>query len=413
MTNKLNIVVFGLWHLGTVTAACCSKYHNVIGFDFNEKVINDLNLNISPLFEPKLDETIKQGLDSGNLRFTYDINEIKNADVLWITYDTPVDENDISDVEYVKHNLHKITSYLPDNCIIIISSQLPVGTCAELESQYPKFNFVVIPENLRLGKSIDNFETPERIVIGYRNESLKQKLNELLRPFCKNLLYMKIESAEMVKHSINSFLALSITFINEIACLCEHVGADAEEVSIGLKSDDRIGNKAYLKPGGPFEGGTLARDVVNLTNLNFDGLTPLISSIKVSNDNHKKWVINKLNAIFDSIEDKTVLILGLSYKSNTNTLRRSGAIELYDYLTNNNVNVSVYDPLINNLPEEYIRIKLVNEPIKSDIVIIYTDRNEYKNIDWNELYSDSIIIDPNGYLKSKLKNLKYFSIGFK
>lgn len=412
--NNLNVVVLGLWHLGSVTSACCSKYHNVIGFDFNQKVIDDLSKSIPPLFEPGLEQKISDSLNNKTLSFTSDLSNINKPDVLWVTYDTPVNDNDISDVDSVLLNLDKVMNYIPVTCMIIISSQLPVGTCSKLETKYPSHSFVVIPENLRLGKAIESFEYPERIIIGLRSNDLKIKLYKLLEYFSCNLIFMKPESAEMVKHSINSFLALSITFINEIACICESVGADADEVSIGLKSEPRIGKKAYLKPGGPFAGGTLARDVVSLMNIKNEESIPLISSIKISNDNHKKWIINKIHSLFNNLENKKITILGLSYTENTDTLRRSNAIELYDYFVKCKSDVYVYDPFIKLLPEEYNRIKMVDELSVSDIVIVYTERSVFKEINW-DIYNCTVI-DINGFLKTKLKsltNINYFSVGSK
>ena len=162
-------------------------------------------------------------------------------------------------------NLRRALPHLPKGALVLISAQLPVGTCAKLEKEFPQFHFACSPENLRLGKAIDAFEKAERAIVGIRNDAKKALLEQLFKPFAAQTIFMRTESAEMVKHALNSFLALSITFINEVARLCEHTGADAKEVSIGLKSEARIGPKAYLGPGGPFAGGTLARDVVTLS----------------------------------------------------------------------------------------------------------------------------------------------------
>ena len=137
--NNLNVVVLGLWHLGSVTSACCSKYHNVIGFDFNQKVIDDLSKSIPPLFEPGLEQKISDSLNNKTLSFTSDLSNINKPDVLWVTYDTPVNDNDISDVDSVLLNLDKVMNYIPVTCMIIISSQLPVGTCSKLETKYESF----------------------------------------------------------------------------------------------------------------------------------------------------------------------------------------------------------------------------------------------------------------------------------
>ncbi len=218
------------------------------------------------MLEPGLNNLIAAGLASKKLSFTTDAKiACENAEILWLCYDTPVNENDESDVELVLTNLRKALTHLPKDALVLISAQLPVGTCAKLEKEFPQFHFACSPENLRLGKAIDSFEKAERVVVGIRDDAKKAVLEELFAPFTPQILFMRTESAEMVKHALNSFLALSITFINEIARLCEHTGADAKEVSAGLKSEPRIGPKAYLGPGGPFAGGTLARDVVTLT----------------------------------------------------------------------------------------------------------------------------------------------------
>ncbi len=264
----MKITVQGLWHLGCVTAACCAKHFQVVGLDFDAANVAKLNSGHAPLLEPGLDELVSAGLASKKLSFTTDAKAAcANADVLWLCYDTPVNESDESDVDFVLGNLRRALAHLPNGALVLISAQMPVGTCAKLEKEFPHFHFACSPENLRLGKAIDSFEKAERVIVGIRSDAKKAALEKLFAPFTPQILFMRTESAEMVKHALNSFLALSITFINEIARLCEHTGADAKEVSAGLKSEPRIGPKAYLGPGGPFAGGTLARDVVTLTKL--------------------------------------------------------------------------------------------------------------------------------------------------
>src|ERR1700728_3474374 len=265
---QMKIIVQGLWHLGSVTAACCAKHFQVTGLDFDTANVAKLNSGHAPLLEPGLDELISVGIAAKKLLFTTDSKiACENADILWLTYDTPVNENDESDVESVLADLRRALPHLSKGALVLISAQLPVGTCAKLEKEFPQFYFTCSPENLRLGKAIDSFEKAERVIVGIRDDAKKPLLEKLFAPFTAQIIFMRTESAEMVKHALNSFLALSITFINEVARLCEHTGADAKEVSIGLKSEPRIGPKAYLGPGGPFAGGTLARDVGTLTKL--------------------------------------------------------------------------------------------------------------------------------------------------
>jgi len=327
----MKIVVLGLWHLGSVTAACCAKHFEVVGLDFDTATIKKLNSGRAPLLEPGLDELISAGLAAKKLSFTADAKTLRaNADILWLCYDTAVNDKDESDVESVLANLRRALPYLPKDVLILISAQLPIGTCAKLEREFPQFHFACTPENLRLGKAIESFEKAERIIVGIRDDAKKLLLEKLFAPFTSQIIFMRTESAEMVKHALNSFLALSITFINEIARLCEHTGADAKEVSVGLKSEPRIGPKAYLGAGGPFAGGTLARDVVTLTKL-ADAAGEKISvipAIKQSNDLHRGWAFRRLQSRLGDLRGKHIALLGLVYTPNTDTLRRSSAVEL-------------------------------------------------------------------------------------
>ncbi len=297
---SMNIAVLGLWHLGSVTAACCAKHFHVMGLDFDEATVVNLNLGKAPLFEPGLDHELKAGIALGRLGFsTNPISVCPPADVLWVCYDTPVNDRDESDVAY------SFWTTCAGCCRILtprrwswFSSQLPVGTCAQLEKDFPRRRFAYSPENLRLGKAIDSFEKAERVVVGIRHLNDRPLLEKLFAPFTWEILFMRTESAEMVKHALNSFLALSVTYINEIARLCERVGADAKEVSAGLKSDPRIGPRAYLGPGGAFAGGTLARDVVTLTKLaesKHESIS-VILAIKESNDLHRDWALRRLQS---------------------------------------------------------------------------------------------------------------------
>ena len=332
--SAMHVVILGLWHLGSVTAACTARHHRVTGLDFDEATISDLKKGRAPLHEPGLDARLAEGLQSGRLDFTTEANTASTADLLWVCYDTPVDEDDRSDLSFVRYRIERVLRHLRPGTVVLISSQLPVGTCAELSSLHPQFEFACSPENLRLGKAIDAFEAPARIVVGAL-EPARPVLNNLLKSIGAPLIWMSPASAEMVKHALNSFLALSIAFINEIATLSESLGADAQEVAQGLKSEPRIGARAYLAPGGPFAGGTLARDVVTLTKLGIEVHQPLklIPAIKASNDEHRGWVYRRTRAILDGISPPTFAILGLASTPNTSTVRRSAAVELCGQLT--------------------------------------------------------------------------------
>jgi UDPglucose 6-dehydrogenase len=411
----MKVVVLGLWHLGCVTAACCAKFADVAGLDYDEQTIRNLRAGKPPIFEPGLADLIQEGLLSQHLSFESDpAIALAGADLLWVSYDTPVDDNDQPDVKPVLEGIERSLPYLPIGAMVLISSQIPAGTCRMLEGRYPDRRFAYSPENLRLGQAIENFLHQNRILLGTRGTDDAARLSELLSNFSMNIIQVRVESAEMIKHAINSFLALSISFMNEIARVCEQVGADAREVERGLKSEPRIGPKAYLSPGGPFAGGTLARDVMTLDHLasRFGEELFLIPAIKTSNDQHKNWAIQKLREELGSLTGKRVTILGLTYKPNTDTLRRSLAIELCRHLIAERVDLTAFDPVVAVMPIDLGKIQImrsVSEAIKgADALIIATEWPQLLDIDWKEAVrsmKQAIVVDANGFLRPKLSNL--------
>ena len=420
----MKIVVHGLWHLGSVTAACCAKHFQVTGLDFDEGAVANLKSGKAPLFEPGLNELIAAGLQQGKLSFTTNAAEAcAGADVLWLCYDTPVNDCDESDVESVLSKLRNALPHLPKEAVVLISSQLPVGTCAQLEKEYPQFHFAYSPENLRLGKAIDAFEKAERAIVGLRSDKKRPLLAQLFQPFTSQVIFMRTESAEMVKHALNSFLAVSITFINEIARICEHVGADAKEVSMGLKSEPRIGSRAYLGAGGPFAGGTLARDVVTLTKLGAQhGETlAVIPAIKQSNDEHRGWALRQLQTRLGDLTNKTVAVLGLVYTPNTNTLRRSAAVELCHQAHAAGAHVHAFDPLIIKGTAELSEVKLAHSVAEAltqaDAAVVCTEWPQFREVDWTKAIGQmrrALIVDPNRFLEKSLQGVagvEHISVG--
>jgi UDPglucose 6-dehydrogenase len=422
----MNITVLGLWHLGSVTAACCARHFRVAGLDFDAASIAKLSSGKAPLFEPGLDDLVAAGITAKNLAFTTDAAAAcANADILWLCYDTPVNDDDESDVDFVLGNLRRALPHLPKGALVLISSQLPVGTCAKLEAEFPQFHFACSPENLRLGKAIEVFSQADRFIVGIRDDAKRALLEKLFAPFTSQVIFMRTESAEMVKHALNSFLAVSVTFINEIARLCEHVGADAKEVSAGLKSDIRIGAKAYLGPGGPFAGGTLARDVVTLTQLGVakgESLA-LIPAIKQSNDSHRHWVFNRLRSRLGELRGKTVAVLGLTYKTGTDTLRRSSAVELCEALLEAGCAVRAFDPVVKQLPAEPGGVTLASSAAEAlrgvDAAAVCTEWPEIRQANWPEAViamRSRVIVDANRFLEKELKGIagvEHLSVGRK
>lgn len=427
----MKVCVLGLWHLGSVTAACLASVgHDVTGLDSNSGIVEKLQKAEPPVSEPGLDGLIREGINAGQLRFTSDAKiAISSAEVLWVTYDTPVDENDQADVEFVFEEVLKLLSFLSIDTTVLVSSQLPVGSIRRFEDisaeKYPEKNirFAYSPENLRLGKSLDVFLHPDRVIIGVRRQEDREILNRLLGPITDNILWMGVESAEMTKHAINAFLGMSITFINEIASICENIGADAHEVETGLKSETRIGPAAYLSPGAAFAGGTLARDIEFLKDIGSlnNLVNPLISAVRKSNDEHKKWIQRRLFAVLGGLKGKRVAVWGLTYKPGTNTLRRSLSVEMCNWLQEQGAEIAVHDPSKCELPDnwlgEVVRSKTPLEALEGACaLVIATQWPEYREInvsDVENIAGQFAVFDSNRFLSdfNKSSVISYYSVG--
>jgi len=404
----MKVTVIGLWHLGSVTAACCAEHFSVVGLDFDPVVLARLRDGRAPVMEPGLDDLLAEGLASGRLTFEDNpFSACAEADVLWVCDDTPVNDDDEADVEHVLDRVRRCAPHLPAGAVMVVSSQLPVGTCRQLESEFPRIAVACAPENLRLGKALDIFRNPDRIVIGVRDKTVQAKLDPLFSTWSRHLLWMLPESAEMTKHGINSFLALSIAFMNELARLCEATGADASEVERGLKSESRIGPGAYLRAGGAFAGGTLARDVVTLTRISKSGgeVLSLIPAIKDSNDRHKWWALNKLQRELGDLQGRCIAVLGLTYKPGTDTLRRSMAVELCGALMDAGAHVRAYDPSIIAKPPEIgdaaFCTRIADAIVGTDAAVVCTEWPEIKSANWPALIATMrtpLILDANEFL---------------
>jgi UDPglucose 6-dehydrogenase len=427
----MKVCVQGLWHLGSVTAGCLASVgHDVIGLDADQTTIDSLAEGIAPLLEPGLDALLQAGIASKKLRFSAaPADAVAGAEVLWVAFDTPVDDEDQADVDFVHTQIKGVLPLLAEGAVVLVSSQMPVGSIRELED-FARFSmpnkrlgFACSPENLRLGKAIDIFLNPDRIVVGVRDPESRATLERLLLPITDKIEWMSIESAEMTKHAINAFLATSVTFANEIAAICELVGADAKEVERGLKTEARIGPKAYLSPGGPFAGGTLARDIefLGMASRVKNLVTPLLSSVRPSNDEHKNWVRRKLLAQFAELNGVTVAVWGLTYKPGTDTLRRSLAVELCDWLLEQGASVHVHDPAVQHLPKRWIG-RISNHKLAlgalagADVLVVGSECPEFRD-EACELVSVAkphiVVIDANRYLQGALakSGLKYVAVG--
>jgi UDPglucose 6-dehydrogenase len=427
----MKICVVGLWHLGSVTAAClASAGFEVVGLDFDPEVIRNLQAGQPPLYEPGLTELVKKGISQGLLSFSTDAAAaLAESEIVWIAYDTPVDDEDRADVEYVVNRTIQLFPHLAKRSLVLISSQLPVGTTALLEKesmnsiQDRDVTFGCSPENLRLGKAIEVFTKPDRVVVGLRNPQDRLRVSELLAPFTTNIEWVSVESAEMTKHALNAFLATSVAFINEIASICERTGADAKEVERALKSDIRIGPRAYLSPGSAFAGGTLARDIRFLTQLGVQHRQSsiLFSAVQESNEAHKKWLQRTLSILFPNLSGLKIGIWGLTYKAGTSTLRRSTSVELCRWLVQQGAHPQAHDPAINSLPEPLDQIATLHSNPQdvlesAAVLVVATEWPIYKSIEPSATaaMSSPIVLDPNRFLSESLgrdSRVRYFTVG--
>jgi len=402
----MKIVVYGLWHLGTVTSACLAEIgHSVTGFDESVKVIDSLSNGVLPVSEPGLDEPVLKNFREGKLQYVSDSSQLPDEfDYLWVTIDTPVDDSDDADSTGVINSIIEIVKNVPVGCRIIISSQLPAGTTKRIRDLTEpmvterKLAFCYSPENLRLGGALNIFLNPDRIVVGVDSQEDFEKFEPLFLTISNRIERMSSVSAEMTKHALNTFLALSVAFANEIATIAENEGASAVDVTRGLRTDMRIGPKAYLLPGDSFAGGTLARDVRYLEQKSIDHniSTPIIDSIIPSNDAHSLWAKNRIHRAFSNLSGKEFTLCGLAYKPNTNTLRRSRTVELGDWLLEQGALVSVVDhgtfEILKNWHGRIKVIENIHEAIYKADVLIVGPSCKIPEIAMNDLDRDSDLL---------------------
>lgn len=399
MNSSYKIGVVGLWHLGEVYSAGLAELgHSVIGIDENEEVIRNLNNNIPPLAEPKLAELIASNRAISRLSYSSDFTEIEGCNAVWITFDTPVNDDDEVQLDVISHSLERIIPHLQSGVLFVVSSQIPIGTSqkivATIKEMRPEivFYYAYSPENLRLGDAVGCFMNPGRIVVGAeRNESL-MKIKEIFSPLNAEMIAMTPASAEMTKHALNAFLATSISFTNDIADLCERYDADVEEVIKALRSDPRIGPRAYLFAGLGFSGGTLGRDLKAMMKAgDASGIkVPVIESVFLKNKSRNAMVGEKLIKELGDIKGKTFALFGITYKSGTSTLRRSQPLEIEKILREKGVILRLYDPMAK--AEEVAAATpsfFSNDPYEiargAEGILIMTPSKDFNNLDFLKL----------------------------
>ena len=433
------IAVVGLWHLGVVIAACLAEAgFTVIGADPDPEVAVGLNQDRSPVDEPGLSELLREMRDAGRLNFAPDSAEaVGAAGLIWIAFDTPVDDEDRADVEWVLERSVEVLAHAAPGALVVLSAQLPVGSAAALgrrmaDSGRDDLRYACVPENLRLGRALQTFRSPDRFVAGVRSDEDRVRLAAVLERFGSPIEWMGVESAEMTKHALNAFLATSVAFINELAAICEAVGADASDVARGLKSEERIGPRAYLAPGDAFAGGTLARDIRFLTGLARDqGLSAaVVEGVAASNAEHRNWSRRALTRLFGvgsgdgkhGLAGRRIAVWGLTYKPGTDTLRRSSALELCRWLAAEQASVQAYDPAISALPAgEPDAIELVGSPVaalqRADALVVCTPWPEFRQVPADTAagsMTHPVVVDPGGHLRETLGHadaVRYVCVG--
>jgi len=419
MEKNAKVCVVGIWHLGSVYSACLAELgYSIVGVDRDQKRVEDLNQGVPPVFEPGLGELIARNVRLNRLSYTVDLRDaLVGASFVLITFDTRVDERDEVDLFEIFDTAAELAGCLENCSIIIVSSQVPVGTCEEIRSLIRGkrsslvFDVAYVPENLRLGQAIERFMNPERIVIGANSDNTLDRVEAFFGVMKAPKIRMNLRSAEMTKHALNAFLATSISFINEIANLCDEVGADALKVAEAMRLDSRIGPKAMLKPGLGFAGGTLARDLKVLQKLGGKAgyQTHLINGVLEVNQQQNRMIAEKLRKIYGSLQNLIIGVLGLTYKAGTSTLRRSASLEVIRDLTVGGAKVKAYDPKadlreIRGHREFEFCSDAYTVANGSDALVFVTDWPEFKEFDFSRIKSlmrKPVVIDAQNMLEAE------------
>ncbi len=431
----MKIVVAGTGYVGLVTGACLAHLgHSVTCVDTNEEKIKLMKQGISPIYEPGLDEILKKNYEEGRLDFTTDYKSAyKDADVIFIGVGTPEREDGSANLDYVYKASEQIAENVEKDCLVVVKSTVPIGTNDKVEEFLKEHlkNDIQIevasnPEFLSQGTAVKDTLYSSRIVIGVKSDRARDTLREVYERFNQPIVVTNRRSAEMIKYASNDFLALKISFINEIANFCEIVGADVEDVANGMSYDPRIGDK-FLKAGIGYGGSCFPKDTKALhwlANDNGYELKTIKATIEV-NENQKYKLFRKAKQRFRSLKGMKVAILGLTFKPGTDDLRDAPSIPNVRRLLDEGVEIVAYDPVGEEnfkklFPTEITYVKTPEETLKdADAAFIFTEWNEIKSLHLNiyeELMNTPVIFDGrNCYEINDVeeKAIEYYSVGRK
>jgi UDPglucose 6-dehydrogenase len=431
----VNISVIGTGYVGLVVGACLAETGNdVTCADTNVEKIEGLKKNVIPIYEPGLDTMVERNQQQGRLKFTTDIPEaIKRADVVFIAVGTPPDEDGSADLRYVLDVADQIGKHMGRELVIVTKSTVPVGTAAKVgkavaaNARLP-FHLCSNPEFLKEGAAVDDFMKPDRVVLGVESDHARSVMAELYAPFVrtgKPIIFMDIPSAEMTKYAANAMLATRISFMNEIAALCERVGANVDLVRKGVGSDARIG-PSFLFPGPGYGGSCFPKDVKALVSTARQCEAPLrvLEAVESANDRQKHRLFEKLSdTLGGKVKETRIAVWGLSFKPNTDDMRESPALTLIDAVLEAGGSVVAHDPAAMEEAKRRLgnRIAFAHTNYEAltgaDALVIVTDWNEYRHPDFmriKETLRRPIVVDGrNLYAPEKLASLgfTYRSLG--
>ena len=433
----MQIAMIGTGYVGLVSGACFSEFgFNVTCVDKNEDKVSQLKSNKMPIYEPGLDVLVKKNQDAGRLSFTTDLNHtVADADVVFIAVGTPTRRGDgHADLRYVFDAAKEIAEYISGYTVIVTKSTVPVGTGKKIfkiiqqKRSDLKFDVASNPEFLREGSAINDFMRPDRVVVGVMGEKAKIVLEKLYSPL--NLIetpiqFTDLETAELIKYAANAFLAVKISYINQIADLCEKVGADVHDVAKGMGLDKRIGSK-FLHPGPGFGGSCFPKDTIALvkTAEQVGGKISIVEEVVSYNQERKLSMVQRIISRFKTgIKNKKVSILGLAFKPETDDMRDSPALEIISELYSKGANIIAYDPAAMIEAKSFFQGKVVfaedseNCIRGSDVCVIITEWNEFRAISaskFSDLMNGNVIVDlRNIYSPDEMRGagLNYSSIG--
>ncbi|MCR5260266.1 MAG: UDP-glucose/GDP-mannose dehydrogenase family protein [Candidatus Gastranaerophilales bacterium] len=431
----MKLAVIGTGYVGLVAGACFADMGNeVICVDNNEEKIKQLENGIIPIYEPGLEELVKSNVSEKRLCFSTDLADaVKKSQVCFIAVGTPQGEDGSADLQYVYTVAKSIADAMNEYKVIVNKSTVPVGTAEKLtefikQNTSCDFDVVSNPEFLKQGNAVEDFLSPDRVVIGSNSDKATLLMQEIYSPFFRTgnrIIVMDVKSAEMTKYASNTFLATKISFMNEIACLCEKVGADAEMVRVGMSTDTRIGNK-FLFPGLGYGGSCFPKDVSALINIGHENgcEMDIIKAVNARNREQRLYFAEKVLERFNNdIKGKTFAVWGLAFKPKTNDMREAPAITIINYLLEKGAKIQAYDPkafdnAVLHFGDKIVYSKSAYSALENaDALLLLTEWNEFRRPNYEKmktLLKNPVIFDGrNQYDEKRLseKGFEYHCIG--